>query len=151
MTLYNQTDPRWSMEKLGKSQSTVGRYGCLITAIMTLNSWYGGTETPGWAARNLSFTSGGLLFWKSLSEKMRKIRFVYRYYKEDREKILSILQSNDNAAILEVPFAGAKHWLALVGYSRLNGYRVADPLHGDIVWLKSRYSSVSGFAEITRL
>jgi len=151
MVIYQQGDPRWSQDKMGKSNATVGRYGCLITALMSLNSWYNPKSilTPGWAARKLLFTTTGLLYWKSIDMETA-MKFVYRYYREDKAKILSILSSKDNAAVLEVPLGTAKHWVLLTGYSRVKGYRVADPLHGDTVWLSTRYKAPTGFAEITR-
>ena len=149
MVILNQTDKRWAGTMLGQSNASVGRYGCVVTSLAMLSSWYGKYRTPKWIAENLRFTPQGLLYWKSMDGKL-PMKFVYRYYRRDDVKIKSILASMDNACILEVPFGTGKHWVALVGYSRIYGYRVADPLHGDIVYLNKRYKAITGFTEVTR-
>lgn len=147
MRLLKQSDPRWASEKIGNSQSTLARYGCLLTCLSMLSDWYGTFHTPGWMARNLSFTSDGRLLWQSIRPQMR---FVYRYYKRDDAKIKSILFSKDNAVILEVPAFNAKHWVLVVGFSRWYGFKIADPLDGTTKWLDKSYRHITGFAEITR-
>lgn len=147
MRILKQSDPRWTSEKIGSSQSTIGRYGCLITCLSMLSDWYGTFNTPGWMARNLSFTSDGRLLWQSIRPPMR---FVYRYYKRDDAKIKSILFSKDNAVILEVPAFNDKHWVLVVGFSRWAGYKIADPFDGTTKWLDKSYRNITGFAEITR-
>ena len=78
------------------------------------------------------------------------MRFVYRYYKRDDAKIKSILFSKDNAVVIEVPFAGEKHWVVVVGFSRRYGFKIADPFDGTTKWLDKSYRHITGFAEITR-
>lgn len=149
MKMYSQRDPRWSFEKLGESARTVGSDGCLDTSLMMLENWYNpnAQHTPGWGARNLGYTREGLFLWKSMDGKT-SMRFVWRYYRRDDEKILQILRSRDNACVLQVN--NGKHWVALIGYSRISGYKIADPIDGKVVWLKDRYPNITGFAEVTR-
>ena len=147
MILLSQKNFSWRYVKIGNSNETIGASGCLITCLSMLSDWYGKYRNPAWMARNLSFTKEGRLLWQSIQPPMR---FVYRYYKRDDVKIKSILSSKDNAVILEVPAYGAKHWVLVVGFSRLYGFKVADPLYGDSIYLSKRYKEISGFAEVTR-
>lgn len=147
MRILSQRNPIWGDINIGQSSEKISRSGCLITCLSMLSDWYGTFNTPGWMARNLSFTSDGRLLWQSIRPPMR---FVYRYYKRDDAKIKSILFSKDNAVILEVPAFNAKHWVLVVGFSRWAGYKIADPFDGTTKWLDKSYRNITGFAEITR-
>jgi len=113
-----------------------------------LSEWYGNYINPGKLVGKLKYTKTGLYYWKS-GDDVLPFKFVYRYYRRDDKKIKEILYSKDNACILQV--WNYKHWVLLVGYSRVYGYRVFDPLRGDIVYLNKRYGSgIQGFAEFQR-
>lgn len=147
MLYLSQRDPRWAYEKIGSSTATIGKYGCLITDISMFSSWYGKYRDPKWMARNLAFTRDGLLIWKSIDSSELPMKFVYRYYTKNDTKIREILASRDGVCLLQVNY---NHWVALVGYSRLYGYRVADPYYGDVIYLSKRNYKITGFAELTR-
>jgi ABC-type bacteriocin/lantibiotic exporter with double-glycine peptidase domain len=150
MIILSQKNPSWRWELIGKSYLHIGNYGCLIACLSMLSDWYGNYRDPKWMARNLSFTNGGLLLWLSITSSKLPMSFVYRYYKQDDRKIREILASKDNACILQVPFGGYTHWVVLIGYSKLKGYKIADPWDGKIKWLNTSYKKIIGFAEITR-
>lgn len=151
MKILKQSDPRWSLEKIGESNTTIGKDGCLITCLSMLSDWYGQYESPAWLARSLDFTPDGKLLWKSIRPPMR---FVYRYYRRYDHKIKEILLSQDNAVVLQVPFKGlfttTPHWVVLIGFSRYLGYKIADPYDGKIKWLSKSYKDITGFGEVTR-
>lgn len=149
MQILNQHNRAWSSEPIGESSLTVGGYGCLITSLAMLSSWFGKYRTPDWIAQNLNFTAGGLLLWKSMNGRL-PFNFVYRYYKRDDAKIKSILASANNACVLEVPLGTGKHWVVLIGYSRIYGYKIADPFYGDTAYLNKRYKAITGFAEVAK-
>ncbi len=148
--LLRQDDQRWKNVKLGNSSSTVGDYGCLITNLSMLSSWYRRFITPDVLAKELLFTPQGYLLWKSIDKSDLPFNFVWRYYTRDIEKILQILYSDDNACVVQVPYFGAYHWLTVIGHDAKRGLLCADPLRGDVCFVESRYSNVSGFAEVTR-
>ena len=108
--------------------------------------WYGKYKDPAWMAKNLSF-SNDLLIWGSVTKSELPMRFVYRYYKKDDNKIKEILKSRDGICVLQV---NNNHWVALVGFSNFFGYKVNDPFHGDTIYLKDRKYNITGFAEFTR-
>lgn len=144
----SQRDKRWASQKIGQSPLSVGDYGCTITTLSMFSSWYGKFHNPEWMAKHLSFTGSGLLIWNSITESELPMRFVYRYYTRDDNKIQEILKSKDGVCLLQVN--NGKHWVALIGYSKLHGYKVADPYYGDSIWLKSRYQNITGFTELVR-
>lgn len=146
MILLNQRD--YPMTTLGNSTVTIARGGCLITDLSMFSHWYGKYRSPDWMAKNLRFTEQGYLYWKSIDDADLPFNFEYRYYKRDDKKIKDILYSEDNACVLQVN--NGLHWVALVGYSKIYGYRIADPYYGDIVYLKKRYPNITGFAEVSR-
>lgn len=140
-----QCFPKWAKIKIGNSNKTICSDGCLISSLSFLSQWYGDYKSPEWMAKNLLFTQDGSLIWQSLNEDL-PFKFVYRYYSKDDSKIKGILNSKDNACVLRINYKGYVHWVALIGYSRLNGYKIMNPLTGT-EWLKYE---ITGFAEITR-
>jgi hypothetical protein len=42
------------------------------------------------------------------------------------------------------------HWVVLIGYSKMFGYKVADPFYGDTTYLISRNYKITGFIEVTK-
>lgn len=69
---YSQKDPRWGSELLGYNTNTsynLYNYGCLITCLAMISSYYGQEETPATINNKLKningFVSGGLYVWGS--------------------------------------------------------------------------------------
>jgi len=147
MRKLSQRDPKWGNEYIGKSKEKVKDYGCTITSVSMFSDWYGGYKDPAWMADHLSFTTDGKLYWNSISTSVLPMRFVYRFYYKDDKKIQEILKSKDGVCLLEV---NRNHWVALVGYSRIYGYRVHDPYYGDTIYLSKRNYKITGFTELTR-
>ena len=148
MKILSQRDSKWAFVNIGKSKLIIGGFGCLITSLSMLSSWYGKFLDPAYLAKHLKFTDEGLLLWKSITDSELPFQFVYRYYSKNDVKIKEILYSKDGACVLQVN--NGKHWVALVGYSIIYGYRIADPYYGDIIYLKKRYPNITGYAEVTR-
>lgn len=131
MKLLSQRNPYWADERIGQSNETIGRSGCVITDISMLSDWYsryrgvGCFRDPEWLAKNLSFTKDGLLYWNSVSEKM-DFKFTWRFYRYDEARILPALAGENTACLLRL-YDGAKtHWV--VGIRKVgNYYYVANP------------------------
>jgi len=147
MKIISQRDPKWSGLKIGKSPLTIGMYGCALTSLSMLSDWYGDYKDPAWIAKNLEFTKEGLILWSSMNGKL-PMNFVYRYYKRDDVKIKQVLASARGAVLLQVN--NGKHWVVLVGYSRLQGFKIADPFYGDVVFLNKRYPNITGWVEVIK-
>jgi hypothetical protein len=144
--LIKQCDPKWGKMKIGNQ--TCCQIGCVTTGLSWLSNWYGKYVSPDKAIPKLKYTASGLLYWTSV-DSVFPFKFVYRYYKRDDKKILEILKSKDGSCELQVNYG--KHWVVLVGYSRIFGYKIFDPFYGDVVYLADRYGDkVYGFTEFTR-
>jgi ABC-type bacteriocin/lantibiotic exporter with double-glycine peptidase domain len=147
MILIWQKDRRWSSKFIGNSKETIFKSGCVITSLSMLSEWYGKYKDPEWMAKNLSFTLEGLILWKSITESILPMKFIYRYYTKNDVKIKEILASKNSACILQV---NGNHWVVLIGYSKMFGYKVADPFYGDTTYLISRNYKITGFIEVTK-
>jgi hypothetical protein len=147
MKNLKQCDPAWKSVKLGLSDKTLCSAGCVTTCLSYLSQWYGQYVNPGKLAGMLIYTQDGLLNWKSI-DPVLPFRFVWRYDQRDDAKIKQILFSKNEACILQVN--NYKHWVAVIGYSRLYGFKIFDPYYGDVVYLKTRYKDINGFTEVTR-
>lgn len=145
---FSQRDRRWRIKpRFSDAKLTIGNYGCLITAVAALRSWYGEYTTPGNMSHKLRYTKNGLLYWTSIPAPMK---FVYRYYYFNSNKAYSILKSRDNACILEVQWGKQKHWVVLVGW-RKNEPIIHDTWDGKRKrWSKTQFSRITGMAEVTR-
>ena len=121
MKLLGQRDPKWMDVKIADSTSSLYYYGCTITCISMLSSWYGCFKDPEWLAKNLRF-SYDLVFWQSVSEKMC-FRWVWRQYGRNEQKIDASLNGKTTSCILQI---NKGHWVVAVGKDG-NNYRIADP------------------------
>lgn len=142
-----QGDPAWGSIRIGESNTTVARDGCLITGISDYLFWLGFKITPGQLARLLKFTPGGSLYWESLANV--PLKFVYRYRFFDKGIADAALSHPTKGLMLEVPLAGASHWLWAIGKDWLGRYKIADPLKGDFA-LNTRYGAIKGMAIIDK-
>ena len=124
MTLYCQRDPKWAGKTIGNSNSTIGAYGCTISCIASLSSWYGCDHDPAWMAKNLRFLRD-LVLWQSISEKLC-FKWVWRQYGYNESKILASLGGKTTSCLLQVY---SRHWV--VGIRKVGWYYyVADPYTG---------------------
>jgi lysozyme len=115
----------------------------LITDISAITDFIGQYKDPGWMAQNLDFTKDGLLIWASVAK--AELDFVYRFYSQDDAKIKRAFADPDQFVVLQV---NSNHWVWLIGV--IGGYRVMDPLYGDIVYLHKRNYRITGFAILER-
>ena len=146
MKLISQRDYRWSQKKIGQSNLTVGRFGCTISSLSMLSSWYDCFMDPGQIADKPWFTPAGLVDWTKLH--FETFRFVKRVRYFDFAAVADALRGEDTAVILEVDNS---HWVVATGFYPWNRQvlRIADPWFGDKSTTK-RYGKVTGFAVFTR-
>jgi len=121
MTLYCQRNPKWTGKTIGKSKSTIGAYGCTISAIASLSSWYGCDHDPAWMAKNLRFLND-LVLWQSVGEKLC-FRWKWRQYGYNEKKILDSLKGEKTSVIFQIY---SRHWV--VGIRKIGNYFwIGDP------------------------
>lgn len=121
MKLLGQRDGDWADVKIGKSNSSLYYYGCTITCISMLSSWYGCFKDPAWLAKNLRFQND-LILWQSIGEKLC-FKWVWRQYGRNEEKIDASLAGKTTSCVLQI---NGNHWVVAVGKEG-NNYRIADP------------------------
>jgi hypothetical protein len=144
MVYLSQQDPRWVNKKYDGNY-TIGRYGCTITDVAMFYDWaFGKAQTPDWIASQLKF-SNGLLLWNSLSN--IGLKFVYRYYSRDDNRIAQALASPVEGCLIEV---NHNHWLFLTGKKTVQGWKVADPWHGDSCYTNRYQDNITGFCVISK-
>lgn len=154
----------WSLKQtnyptvmVGDSGKSLAQIGCVTTCLSALSEWYASkffsdrnkSTMPEKLVKQLKYTKDGLLLWKSIDDSNLPFKFVYRYYSRNDYLIKSILRSSLGSCMLQVN--NGSHWVVLVGDSKLMGYKIYDPLYGDIVWLRSRYGGgIQGFVSFVK-
>ena len=148
MKLYSQRDLRWAADKIGASNLTVGRWGCCLSSIAMVATYFGDDTNPSELAHNVAnYTKDGLIIWQNL--RLPTMKFLKRTYGRDDNQIREAIKNPDTAVILQVN-SGA-HWVvALRGTLIGNSYIVADPWDGTKCDVLKKYHNVSGAAFFAR-
>ena len=145
MLILSQLDPRWSQVKLGATNVTVAKSGCLTTCISMASDWFGLYKDPGACAQSLSYTVDALLNWDSIKSVFVSFGLMSRVRTYNQHDIDNAIANPNTVCLLNVDQGG--HWV--VALSRLplsNTYWVADPWGGK----RRLYSGVVGYAVIGR-
>lgn len=127
---YLQNDPRWSDEKIGESNLSMGSSGCLIASAATAVTELGEDINPHELNERLTAADGYIgadLIWYKLNEAVPAVDYSYsRIFSSRRiEKDLE----NGLLPIINVKYhkTGVTHWLLAVGCE--NGdFLVLDPM-----------------------
>lgn len=149
MQILSQRDLRWAGKKLGRSEFTVGRFGCTTSAISMGHSFFFPKTflTPAQIAIQDIYTIKGLIIWDRI--KLPGMRFSGRMYHRDDAAILAALKDPNRFVILQVN--NGAHWVlacrpTIFGKS----YRVADPWDATYCDVIARYKNITGCAFFTR-
>lgn len=128
MNFFSQNSPEWRNTLIGKSDKTVGAYGCTISCVADGSSYFQEEATPGVLAKKLSFTPSGLLIWSSIGKYFKTFQFEWRFYSFDKVRIDEALKDPKRVCLVNVD--KGKHWVFVVGrYIPFLGYKVSDPWH----------------------
>jgi hypothetical protein len=145
MLKYSQNSPLWKYDKMGKSNSTLGRYGCLTTSICTLGSYFGEDILPKtMAQKNNLYTSGGLLIWSQLDNVLKNLKFVMRIKQFNERAIDEALLKNPNTCVVLNVDRGY-HWVAALKKG-FNSYVCSDPYPYPARNRTYKFSDICGFA-----
>ncbi len=140
----NQRDPRWINTKLGFSESTIGMYGCTVSAIGDVLGLTPDVVNEKMKAVN-GFSNGNLVIWAKIEEAFPgvKINRVWTYTDADNQ----IVKDNVPNVIVEVPATAiggsGKHWINFIGNQKCK-----DPWTGT-VRPTSDFPGASGYCIIT--
>lgn len=146
--LYSQKDSRWASNKLGTSNVTIGSYGCLITAAAMVCKFYGKDTDPSRINQALidvnGYASGNLLIFDAINTIYPDIAVDWdKFLNNPTESMVDGVLKQDIPVIIQVDYntntpALEQHWVVVIGKDE-NGYLIADPIDGEIVYL-SRYA-----------
>lgn len=143
MTVFSQRDPRWAKAKIGNSGLTIGRYGCVISSVAMLSSYFKPELTPLETSKILSFTQDGKVFWQTAN--FANFAFYHRAYSRNDQTIAEHISNPDLAVILEV--AGRSHWVVATGWQKeAKTYKIADPWLGDSSNMSRYQNNITGAA-----
>jgi len=123
---YSQTDSRWGNLKIGVSSSKMKDYGCAITSVAMMYTYYGKKYTPK-DILNKSDFAGDLIYWPS--------GWHHLYTTSYKSEVDSILK-NDGVAIVHLKFSGGGHFIVIGGKDKKD-YIVHDPYFGSNLYLSA--------------
>lgn len=151
MIHLSQQDPRWANAKLGKSNVTVGRFGCTTTAISMLSDYFGCYKDPGELAMQQDlYTPDGYIIWANL--RFDKMQFEDRLRGSGMfAEVNACLRDPNRAVILEVN--GGAHWVTALRkhwWPGSNDYVCLDPWTGRKCLARGVYKNITGAATFSR-
>jgi len=135
------------MANIKGSKVTIGRFGCTLTCIADLSTYYGDNLTPHDINERAKFTNGALIYWNSVN--FPHFVFDRRAYGRDNNSIMRALKDPDTAVILQV--AAASHWVVATGWQKeINDFKIADPWLGDFSNMARYKKDITGAAYFRR-
>ncbi|MDQ3008822.1 MAG: hypothetical protein M3Q81_04475 [bacterium] len=137
---YSQTDPRWSKEKLGFSTSSIGGYGCAITAVSNLhNALFNTNITPSQMNQELkrvkAFSNGrqigkgNLIVWTRVALAFPRLKFMYRDWNYSNSRVWSWINLSPRVPVIVCAKTNfvPQHFFLFIG-----GGKMVDSLDGKI-------------------
>lgn len=147
MESYSQRDQRWANEKIGSSDLTVGRFGCTLTCIADLTTYFKPDLTPRQILEKCKFTPQGLIIWASCN--FDNFVFERREYNRNDTQIYQAIADPNRAVILQV--ANKSHWVVATGWNYWQHlFKIADPWLGDRATMKRYADNITGAAHFRR-
>lgn len=158
---WRQTDPSWANIKIGNTNSTIGKIGCLVTSIAILIEKSGANTTispfnPGTFVealnKNNGFDSGGNLQYVAVNKAVSGFSYVGNVNlrgKTRSEKLALITQYFNQGYFITTEVKGAtpgnQHWVAVTGVDSIN-VMIVDPASSQtIMWNAYEVSKTSQF------
>lgn len=158
---WRQTDPSWANIKIGNTNSTIGKIGCLVTSIAILIEKSGANTTispfnPGTFVealnKNNGFDSGGNLQYVAVNKAVPGFSYVENVNlrgKTRSEKLALITQYFNQGYFITTEVKGAtpgnQHWVAVTGVDSIN-VMIVDPASSQtIMWNAYEVSKTSQF------
>lgn len=129
---YSQKDSRWGNMNIGVSSDKMKDYGCAISSVAMVYTYYGKRYTPKDILKKFDF-DGSLIYWPDgWKDTGYKSGLNYK-------SILDNLIDNDDVAIIHLKFSGGGHFIVVGGKDK-NDYIVHDPYFGSNIYLRASLS-----------
>ena len=154
--IYGQRDERWASERLGNGETTIGRYGCVITCLAMAASAETGVEiTPLDMNARLAAVDGGfvgpnknLVVWGKIPAAVPELEFVELIDCQEQpapvDEINAML-AEGGYVLAQVDFQPGgemdQHWALVTGLAD-DGYWIYDPWAGRRLQLPPAYCRV---------
>lgn len=118
--VISQQDSRWANILLGFSFETIKSFGCTLACLTALAGRNNVAEANELFKQNGVYTNGNLVTWNKVSLAFPNLKFVYRYYVYDNNKVSDYVYNKNTPVLVEVDAApiGAprsSHWILYVG------------------------------------
>lgn len=147
MVYFCQRDPRWASLKIPPSSLTVGRYGCTLTCLAMLSSYFQPTRSPEEIIPKLQFTADGRIIWASVN--FENWRFKERVHNFNPSAVQQHIKDHDLAVMLEI--AAGSHWVVAIKWSPIKSLiQIADPWNGSKTIMSRYHSDITGAAYFER-
>lgn len=147
MKSFAQADPRWRADTVGDTKQTLGRVGCLVTAIADLSTFFGSNYTPAEINRVCKFTPDARLIWDSAY--FVDFHFARRDYYYSLHEVADAVRDPHRGVVLSVQ--GGSHWVAPIRWSLIeNCWIICDPARGDVCSIRRYKNEISGAAYFVR-
>ncbi|HIP29309.1 MAG TPA: hypothetical protein EYG83_00650 [Sulfurospirillum arcachonense] len=129
-SFYNQRDKRWASEKLGNTNETVGKVGCLVSSVCMNFSYYNKDITPKEMNSKLrelgGYTSRGWLIWGRLTD-ISEDKLSVSFPKLSHKRIDTYLLEKKPVLAKVYIHKVIPHWVLIVG-KKNSEYLMLDPL-----------------------
>lgn len=153
ITPLSQRDPRWAGQRLGTVDgTTIGGFGCLVTCMSMLATYYGHTITPdvmdNWLTDNQGYVQGNLYRNDAFGREFSDCSFDTVIFCTNIPAPLSeidvYLQAKKPVVVMvdfdHDPANGVQtHFVLVTGKTEDGQYIINDPWFGDEVFLDARY------------
>ena len=150
MKYLSQRDKAWSTKLIGNTNLTVGRWGCTLTSLSMLSSYYGCYKSPAeLAAIRTLFNKDGKLIWEQIPQVFKgKIKFQVRKVGLDRKAITaSVNGSPVTSTLIEV--ANKSHWVVVIS-TYGNDFYCVDPIDAKKKLVLKSFGNITGSAHLTQ-
>lgn len=139
---YSQNDSQWRFKTLG-SKGTIGDYGCLLTCVAMVCTYFGHEETPSTLndklKNNGGFANGNLFVWGAITNIYRDIMYQGQVQTPDALTLAQMQKIKDTLdkgypVIMQIDTVPAttsfdEHWILAIGYDG-DDFIVQDPWDG---------------------
>lgn len=157
--VMGQKDTKWANQQLGTVAGTIGQYGCLLTCMSMLASYYGHNINPAemdnWLKNNSGYVQGNLYrndaFAREFPDCGYKDPIFCTNYTAPLDKINAELKAGRPVVVMvdfdHDPNDGIQtHFVLIVGLNDDGVYIINDPWYGDQVFFTGRYGIDQGLA-----
>jgi peptidoglycan hydrolase CwlO-like protein/uncharacterized protein YvpB len=141
---YAQDDPKWAYNRIGLSSSLIKDYGCAVTSLAMVFTYYDEDITPGKLASQPIFYQD-LIVWPEYWPKKGKLSLVSSktHGGVDWSKIKNEVKDGNPVIVFVRASAGKGHYVVIHGMDKKGEYVVHDPLFGANIYLDTTKDLVS--------